>query len=305
MKPTTTPSPLKGYLYALLSASAFGFIPFFSVPVLQSGMHTPSVLVYRMLFSVCITALILLLRRQSVRIARRQIGLFIGLAFLYTLSSLFLLESYLYIPTGVATTIHFLYPAFVTVCIGLFFKGGLSLHTLLPAALSLVGVALLSMGTMHNLLSADSARQALFGILIVLITVAAYGGYLVIMQQSSAKRLDSLVNTFYVLCFTLLFCTATLYLRGEHIEPIPDTRAWISLILLGVIPTVCSNLFLVLAIRHIGSRTTAVLGCMEPVTAVVLGIAFLGEHLIPMQYVGILIILLTVGFVIVGRKRPA
>lgn len=67
-------------------------------------------------------------------------------------------------------------------------------------------------------------------------------------------------------------------------------------------PTLVSNLTLILAVKHIGSTTTAVLGCMEPLTAVVMGILFLGESCNPMQALGIGIILVAVTTVIVARN---
>ena len=70
----------------------------------------------------------------------------------------------------------------------------------------------------------------------------------------------------------------------------------------GVVPTLISNLTLILAVKHIGSTTTAVLGCMEPLTAVVMGIIFLGESCSPIQALGIGIILVAVTTVIVARN---
>ena len=70
----------QGYIYALLAASAFGFIPLFSIPVLQAGMHTSSVVIYRMGLSSVLTLAVILVRRQSLRIGLRQAGALAGLA---------------------------------------------------------------------------------------------------------------------------------------------------------------------------------------------------------------------------------
>lgn len=288
-------SQLRGFIYAILSSAAFGFIPLFAVPSLQAGMNTSSVLFYRMLFSVLMTFALLVGRRLSLRISRRQLFIFAGLALLYTASSLFLLESYLYLPSGVATTIHFLYPAFVTIVMGFLFKEKVSGFTWSMIFLSLVGVWLLSS-------SGHGGTVSLFGVCIVLITVFAYGSYLVVINRTSVRHLNSLVITFYVLFFTMIFCGINLYVRGAELQMIPDLRTGINLLLLGIIPTLVSNLFLVLAVRTIGSTVTSVLGCMEPVAAVVLGVTFLGEHLLFLQYVGILIVLFTVASVILSRS---
>ena len=46
---------------------------------------------------------------------------------------------------------------------------------------------------------------------------------------------------------------------------------------LSLLPTVLSNLTLVLAIKHIGSTMTSILGSMEPLTAVLVGVVHFGE----------------------------
>lgn len=295
----------QGYIYALLAASAFGFIPLFSIPVLQAGMHTSSVLIYRMGLSSVLTLAVILVRRQSLRIGLRQAGALAGLAFFYTLSSLFLLESYLYIPSGVATTIHFLYPVFVTLTAALFFGEKLSPGSLLAALLSLCGVALLSAGTLGHLLDGSLEREkALIGIGLVLITVVGYGSYLLFYSRPLIRQLDSAVSTFYVLLLTTLFCSLALLLRGEEgLQAVPDWATAVNLLLLSTIPTLCSNLLLVLAIRRVGSTPTSVLGCMEPLTAVVLGVAFLGETLSALQTAGIFTVLAAVAWTILSRRQ--
>lgn len=300
------PARAKGYFFALLGASAFGFIPLFSIPILQDGMKTSSLVIYRMFFSAALVGIMLLARRQSARVSLRQAAALAGLALFYTLSSLFLLESYLYIPSGVATTIHFLYPVFVTLAsVALSRRKKLTPGLILPSLLSLVGVALLSAGTLGNLLDGSlDQKKATVGIGLVLITVVGYGGYLLFYGRPLIQRLDSMVSTFYVLSCTALFCTAALLLRGESgLQPVPGWHAALNLFLLCLVPTLCANLLVVAAIRRVGSTAASVLGCMEPLTAVMLGLAFLGERLQAPQYAGIGIILIAVARVILSRKQ--
>lgn len=91
-------------------------------------------------------------------------------------------------------------------------------------------------------------------------------------------------------------------MQGEGLAPIPSWQTGIDLFLLALIPTLVSNLTLILAVKHIGSTTTAVLGCMEPLTAVVMGIIFLGERCSAIQAMGISVILVAVTTVIVARN---
>lgn len=286
----------QGILYAMISSATFGMIPLFAVPVLRSGMNTASVLFYRMLFSALLMGVLLLVRRSSLRISTRQFFTILSLSVLYTASSLFLLESYLYIPSGIATTIHFLYPVFVTMLMVGFFKEHLSKVMTLAVMMAVGGVWLLSMGGGGGAISVP-------GVGMVLITVVAYGSYIVGVNRSCANRVDGMVMTFYVLAFTAMFCGINVLFDGGGLQRIPTINIATNLVLLGLIPTLVSNLFLILAIHRVGSTVTAVLGCMEPLTAVGIGVLFLGESITAVQYAGIAVILVAVAMVILGRGR--
>lgn len=286
----------QGIIYAIISSAAFGMIPMFAVPALRSGMNTSSVLFYRMLFSVTLMGILLLARGASIRISFQQLVTILGLSVFYTASSLFLLESYLYIPSGIATTIHFLYPVFVTILMVGLFKEKLSHMMIAAVAMAVGGVWMLSLG-------GNGGSISIPGVLMVLITVVAYGAYIVGVNKTSANRVDGMVMTFYALLFTAFFCGINVYLREGRVDAIPDITTGVNLVLLGLIPTLVSNLFLILAIHKVGSTVTAVLGCMEPLTAVGVGVLFLGETVTTVQYLGIIVILVAVALVILARSR--
>jgi len=71
---------------------------------------------------------------------------------------------------------------------------------------------------------------------------------------------------------------------------------------LSLVCTVITNLALVHAIKMIGPTITAVLGVLEPVTAILLGIIFMGESLTPPIVLGIMLIIPAV-LIIVLRKH--
>lgn len=286
----------QGIFYAILSSATFGMIPLFAVPILRSGMNTASVLFYRMFFSALLMGGLLLLKRSDIRISRKQFVTVLGLSIFYTASSLFLLESYLYLPSGIATTIHFLYPVFVTILMVGFFRERLSFLMSIAIVLAVGGVCLLSTGSAGETIS-------LFGVGIVLITVVAYGSYIVGVNQSCAAHIDGLVLTFYVLLFTAVFSAINVLFSPEGLEPITELHTGVNFILLALIPTLVSNLSLILAIHRVGSTVTAVLGCMEPLTAVGIGLFFLGEKIDEVQSLGIIIILVSVALVILGSRK--
>lgn len=285
---------ITGLIYAIISSASFGMIPMFTVPAIKAGMDNSSIIFYRFAFSTLLFSLLILCKRPDMRIREKAILPLLILTLFYAFCSLFLLTSYSYMPTGVATTIHFLYPVFVTVLMVAFFKERLSLKLIASVVLAISGVALLS-------LNGGGGAISMKGVAIVLVTVFCYGSYIVGVNKTKVKEMDSMAVTFYVLLLTTVFCIANIAISGHTLQAIPDMHIGLNLVMLGFIPTLVSNLCLVLAIKHIGSTTTSILGCMEPLTAVVIGVLFLGEQLVPMQYAGIAVVLISVLIVLTDK----
>lgn len=293
---TSSASRLKGLVYAIISSASFGMIPLFTMPAINAGMSNESIIFYRFAFSTLLFALLVAKQRPCMKIPRAAALPLVMLTLFYALCSLFLLTSYAYMPTGVATTIHFLYPVFVTVLMVTLFKEKLSLKLAISILLAVAGVALLSLNGVHGDISGK-------GLAIVLVTVFCYGAYIVGVNKTNVRTMDGMAVTFYVLLLTTVFCAGHLLVIGSPLEAIPDFNVGFNLVMLGLVPTLVSNLCLVLAIRHIGSTTTSVLGCMEPLTAVIFGVLFLGEQLAAMQYAGIAVVLASVIIVLTDKKK--
>ncbi len=274
----------------MLSSATFGLIPLFTLPVIKSGMHTPSIIFYRMLFSVAMLAVLILIRRESFRISAGQLKTIFFLSLFYAATSLLLVESYLYIPSGLATTISFLYPVAVTLILFFGFGQRVSAITLAAILLSFAGVVLLSLKTASGSLDGK-------GLLFAGITVFTYSTYIVGMNKSSVSSLSSLVLSFYVLLFTSLFFSVNMLLQGG-LETIPGSGELCSLLLLGFIPTVLSNIFLFLALKRIDSATTSLFGCMEPLTALLVGYFVFGESMLWIQMAGAALIIAAVLMVV-------
>lgn len=285
---------IRGLIYAVVSSATFGLVPLFAIPALKAGVSVNSVVFYRFAISALLVGLVLLARRESFRIAKRQLPVIAGFALLYAATSFLLTQSYLYIPSGLATTLHFLYPVLVTILMVVLFKERLSVPVAVATLLALGGIYLLS-GSKGGEINST-------GMTLALTTVLTYASYIVGLNRSSIGRIDSLKLTFYILSTGSLFFLANLLVRGEGLAPIPSWKSGIDLFMLALVPTLISNLTLILAVKHIGSTTTAVLGCMEPLTAVVMGILFLGESCSRVQALGIGIILVAVTTVIAARN---
>ena len=289
---------LRGVLYAVVSSATFGLIPLFSIPLLQGGMSSPAILFYRFGLAAAMMGLIALATRRPLRITWPQTGTLLLLGAMYSVTALGLLRSYAYIPSSVATTINFLYPLGVAIVMTLFFREKNSVWLLVAILISLVGVALLSWGDIGG----PQSDRAIVGVGFAGATVLTYTIYIVGVKKSRISRLDPMIQAFYVLLFSAcFFLVYALFTTGA---PLPGKwHLWQNLLLLALVPTVVSNLTLVLAIKEIGSTMTSILGSMEPLTAVLVGVPHFGEKFGLDSASGLILIITAVIIVILQAKK--
>lgn len=284
---------LNGFLYGLLSSASFGLIPMFTIPAMQQGMQFESILLYRFAFATLALGVILLIDGQSFRINRRDIPSLLLLAFFYLISAVFLFWGYKFMASGIATTLHFMYPVLTTLIMMLFFREKKSIWRFMAIALAVAGVFFLSQGD-------DSGSITFIGIFIVLLSALGYALYLVTVSQLKIGQMKGLRLTFYVFLFGTLLLFIGIGTTG-HTQPIPNLHTAGNLVMLAIIPTVISNLALVRAVKCIGSTLTSVLGAMEPVTAVCVGIFMFGEPFTNSVGLGIILIITAVTVIILKR----
>ena len=284
---------LNGFLYGLLSSASFGLIPMFTIPAMQQGMQFESILLYRFAFATLALGVILLIDGQSFRINRRDIPSLLLLAFFYLISAVFLFWGYKFMASGLATTLHFMYPVLTTLIMMLFFREKKSIWRFMAIALAVAGVFFLSQGD-------DSGSITFIGIFIVLLSALGYALYLVTVSQLKVGQMKGLRLTFYVFLFGTLLLFIGIGTTG-HTQPIPNLHTAGNLVMLAIIPTVISNLALVRAVKCIGSTLTSVLGAMEPVTAVCVGIFMFGEPFTNSVGLGIILIITAVTVIILKR----
>lgn len=186
-----------------------------------------------------------------------------------------------------------MYPVFTTLIMMFFFKEKSTLWRISAIAIAVLGVTLLSINfTGENKLSLE-------GIIIVVISAIGYGSYLVAVNQLKVQ-MSGIKLTFYIFLIggLIIFTGITLF---SNIQPIPDMKSGIYLLLLAFIPTILSNLALIQSIKRIGSTITSVLGAMEPMTALVVGIAFFNEYFTLQIAFGVIMIISAVVMIIVRK----
>lgn len=282
----------KGYILGSIAAASYGMNPLFALPLYKAGMDPDSVLFFRYLFAIPLLGIMIKARGRSFKIQRKETFPLIIMGLLVALSSLTLFLSYNYMAAGIASTLLFVYPIMVALIMAMVFKEKLALQTIVCMLLALGGIGLLYK-------SEDGSTLSLIGTLLVFASSLSYAIYIVGINQTSLKNVATLKVTFYVLLFGLSLFVARLLYSGVLNTP-DQWYLWANLLALAVFPTAISFLCTTGAIQYIGSIPTAILGALEPVTAIFFGIAVFGESLTVRESFGLVMIIVAVTFVIAG-----
>ena len=296
MKPISN-NALIGYPAGIITGITYGLNPLFGMPLMSKGVSVDSILFFRYSIAVLILGAILLFDRQSFKISWRQAGVLLVLGLLYTSSSICLFEAYKYIPSGLATTLIFLYPVLVAL-IMVFLRVVPSWQVWLAIVATFVGVIIMTQG--------DSSQEINpIGVLLSLGSALVYALFIVIINRS--KTISSISNsllTFYALMVGAVVFLTRISLSGREVMAGIDTSLdWLNIVGLAILPTIVSTATLAVATRRIGATKASVLGVFEPITAILVGTLVFGETLTNNIIIGILIAIVAVTFMIISTKR--
>lgn len=290
---------VKGILYAAVSSSTFGLAPLFTLLLLGAGYSSFEVLSYRWGVASLFLGSLGLLAGRNFRLSRRAFFTVFLLSLFRAATSLSLVIAYQHIASGVASTIHFMYPLAVALAMMCFFRERGSVWVFAAIGMSIVGAVMLSLGNVDF----EQGNTAL-GMISACVSVVSYGGYIVGVRKSRAVEIDSTVLTCYVMGLgALYFICGGLSTGGIRLET--DGMTWLWILGLALPATAVSNMTLVQAIKRIGPTLTSIFGAMEPLTAVVIGVAVFHEPFTMQGAAGILMIVAAVSIVVLRSSSRA
>ena len=286
-----------GFAAGAAAGISYGLNPLFGKPLLDSGVPVLSMLFFRYAISVVLLGIWMAFRNESFRVNEREMRLLIVLGCLFAASSVFLFESYRFIPSGLATTFVYLYPVFVAlIMVGL--RVYPKWQVWLSIAATILGVVMLSWPS-------AGVEIHWIGIVLAALSALSYAIYLVIVNRSQRiKHISEHLLTFYGLVVgAIAFMTYLLVDGTPVLQGIDNASDIFNLIGLAVFPTMIAMLTIALSTRLIGPTKTAVLGAFEPVTAILVGTMVFGEPLTLNILFGIAICIAAVLFMIISERK--
>lgn len=208
---------IAGYAAGIACGVSYGMNPLFAKHLLSAGVPVDTMLFLRYAIAALILGFWILLgkQRSALRLRPNQLELLALLGMLFAFSSLFLFDSYAFIPSGLATTIVFLYPVF-TAIIMVFLKVYPSWQNWVAIAATFAGVVILS-------IPSGGVSLKWQGLLLAALSALAYSFYLVTVNRSRRLRsVPNMVLTFYALLFgSLLFLAHHVAKGGAFFAGIP------------------------------------------------------------------------------------
>ena len=284
----------KGIICGILAAICYGTNPLGALPLYEEGVNTSSVLFLRFSIATLILGVVMIANRKSFAVTRGELTTMASLGALMAVSSLTYYQSFRYMDAGIASTILFVYPVMVAVIMATFFREKVTATTITSIVLALAGIGLLYRGDAGISLS-------MTGVMLVMVSSLTYAVYIVIVNQSEI-RMSIVKLTFYVLLICAMCLFAYSFTSSDlHLMLPPSPRAWFFACWLGLVPTVLSLLFMTIAVHEVGATPTAIMGALEPLTAVAIGVMAFGEAFTLRLCVGIVLILAAVLLIVAGK----
>lgn len=291
---------LNGIFYASVSSASFGFSPLFSLWLIASGLNNFDILSYRWTIAALVLVIYATIKKKSLKLnSFGEVWRIVLLSFLRSVTSITLLIGYENIASGIASTINFMYPVIVALCMMLFFGEQKSFLKIAAIACSILGVYLMASG--DGLITPGGDTR--LGLISSLISALSFAAYYIVMKRTRADKIEVVKFTTWIMLLSgVYFIICGLLLNGS-ISIVTDAEPWIYILGLALWSTMISSFTGVKAVRRIGPTLTSILGALQPLTAVVLGIIFLNEHLSIKTVFGISLILLAVMVIVQNQSK--
>ena len=293
---------INGVFYAALSSASFGFSPLFSLGLVALGLTDFDILSYRWFIAAAVLVIYALCKKKSLRLnSFDEAWKIIVLSILRAVTSITLLIGYANIASGIASTINFMYPVIVALCMMIFYGQDRSIINVIAIVLSITGVYL--MAHADGLIVPGGNTK--LGLWCSLISAFSFAAYYIVMKRTRADKIEPVKFTTWIMLLSALYFIAGGLVTEGRITIVTELKPWLYILGLGLWSTMISNFTGVKAVRRIGPTLTSILGALQPLTAVVLGVLFLDEHLGVKTITGITLILASVIMIVLHQKKKA
>lgn len=257
----------KGYIYTALSAIIFGLMPLLTKIIIARGATSFTIPFFRVFYVTIVLFFVLKIKKIDLHLEKRDLlSVILTSIFGSGLTIIILNESYNYVDTGIATSLHFLYPLFVAILCCFFYGEKIKKKQIISLSFALVGIICFM----------SKGNGSLFGYFLAIASGLTYAFYLVKMDKSGLVKMNALKLSFYLALFTTIeIFTMNLYMQEVVFKM--DALSYGLLLVLALSSSFLATVLLQKGVLLLGSTRASFICLLEPVTSMIVGILWLNE----------------------------
>lgn len=259
----------KGYIYTALSAIIFGLMPLLTKIIIARGATSLTIPFFRVFYVTIVLFFVLKIKKIDFHLEKRDLlSVILTSIFGSGLTIIILNESYNYVDTGIATSLHFLYPLFVAILCCFFYGEKIKKKQIISLSFALVGIICFM----------SKGNGSLFGYFLAIASGLTYAFYLVKMDKSGLVKMNALKLSFYLALFTTIeIFTMNLFMQDVVFKM--DVLSYTLLLVLALSSSFLATVLLQKGVLLLGSTRASFICLLEPVTSMIVGILWLNEAL--------------------------
>ena len=259
----------KGYIYTALSAIVFGLMPLLTKIIIARGATSLTIPFFRVFYVTIVLFFVLKIKKIDFHLEKRDLlSVMLTSIFGSGLTIIILNESYNYVDTGIATSLHFLYPLFVAMLCCFFYGEKIKKKQIISLSFALVGIICFM----------SKGNGSLFGYFLAIASGLTYAFYLVKMDKTGLVKMNALKLSFYLALFTTIeIFTINLFMQDVVFKM--DAIDYVLLLVLALSSSFLATVLLQKGVLLLGSTRASFICLLEPVTSIIVGILWLNEAL--------------------------
>lgn len=259
----------KGYIYTALSAIIFGLMPLLTKIIIARGATSLTIAFFRVFYVTIVLFFVLKIKKIDLYLEKRDLlsAMLISI-FGSGLTIIILNESYNHVDTGIATSLHFLYPLFVAILCCFFYGEKIKKKQIISLSFALVGIICFM----------SKGNGSLFGYFLAIASGLTYAFYLVKMDKTGLVKMNALKLSCYLALFTTIeIFTMNLFMQDVVFKM--DALSYGLLLVLALSSSFLATVLLQKGVLLLGSTRASFICLLEPVTSMIVGILWLNEAL--------------------------
>ncbi len=272
----------KGIFLTVLSAIIYGFTPVLCSITYSYGNNPITLTFFRGFIILPILICLMLKNKVSFKVSLIE---FLKISFVAifgsVITTLLLYSSYQYLDVGTSTTLHFMYPLFVTLICHFVYKDVLTKRHIFALVLALIGIF-----TFINFNDLNKIK----GIIFALTSGVTFSIYLVGIEKLKLSRMNDYKLSFYL----ALVMTFSLFIFGSTTKQLvfnQPLQSYALIVCVAILAQLIAVICLKKGIAYLGSSLASMFSMFEPVSSVIFGFLFLNEPITALKVIGCCFIL--------------